>query len=210
MPSSKIQPATLDNLILVTGGARSGKSTLAEFLAGSFNENMDGDGKIAYIATMPKLKSDPELMEKIKRHQERRPSTWRTIEAPLSIHEAIERLPGEFLVCIIDCLSAYVSNLIFDLEDDGQPNADLNKIENKLENCLDLLITEIRNKKNVTFIVVTNEVGWSVVPENRLARQYRDLLGTANQRLGGEADTVYLCVSGIELKIKDNGRAIFS
>ncbi|HMP52025.1 MAG TPA: bifunctional adenosylcobinamide kinase/adenosylcobinamide-phosphate guanylyltransferase [Candidatus Melainabacteria bacterium] len=190
MPSSKIQPATLDNLILVTGGARSGKSTLAEFLAGSFNENMDGDGKIAYIATMPKLKSDPELMEKIKRHQERRPSTWRTIEAPLSIHEAIEKLPGEFLVCIIDCLSAYVSNLIFDLEDDGQPNADL--------------------KKNVTFIVVTNEVGWSVVPENRLARQYRDLLGTANQRMGGEADTVYLCVSGIELKIKDNGRAIFS
>ncbi len=204
MPSSKIQPASLDNLILVTGGARSGKSTLAESLAESLTENMDDNGKIAYIATMPKLESDPELMEKIKRHQERRPSTWQTIEAPLSIHEAIEKLPGEFLVCIIDCLSAYVSNLIFDLENDGQPDADLNEVENKLAECLDLLIAAIRSKNNVNFIVVTNEVGWSVVPENRLARQYRDLLGSANQRLGGEADTVYLCVSGIELKIKHN------
>lgn len=203
MPSSKIQPKTLDNLVLVTGGARSGKSTLAESLAGSLTENMDGYGKIAYIATMPKLESDPELMEKIKRHRERRPSTWQTIEAPLSVHEAIEKLPGEFHVCIIDCLSAYVSNLIFDLEESGQPDADLKEVENKLAECLDLFIAAIRSQKSVTFIVVTNEVGWSVVPENRLARQYRDLLGMANQRVAGEADTAYLCVSGIELKIKD-------
>ncbi|MCA9816128.1 MAG: bifunctional adenosylcobinamide kinase/adenosylcobinamide-phosphate guanylyltransferase [Cyanobacteriota/Melainabacteria group bacterium] len=214
MPSSKIHSTSLDNLMLVTGGARSGKSSLAENLAGSFVENTDGGGKVAYLATMPRLESDAELAERIKRHQDRRPANWQTIEAPLSIHEQIEKLPGEIRVCIIDCLSVYVSNLIFDNDRDieaiVQTEIDFSQIEKKLEYNLDLLLAGINSKRNVTFIVVTNEVGWSVVPENRLARQYRDLLGTANQRVSREADTVYLCVSGIELKIKDNGRAILS
>ena len=83
-------------------------------------------------------------------------------------------------------------------------------LKNKLEECLDKLTTAIKKKNNVNFIVVTNEVGLSVIPENKSARTYRELLGLANQTMAKAANQVYFCCSGIKMKIKSDGKTVLS
>ena len=188
----------LKNLILITGSAKSGKSELAEKIAG------DSKGPVFYLATMPILDEDPELLYKIETHRKRRPESWQTIEEETGIENAIDGLNNQASTCIIDCLSLYVSNIMLSetLENEKAWFEEVNKQIDELLACIG------RNEK-IFFLVVSNEVGWSVVPDNKQARLYRDLLGIANQKTASQADQVYLCVSGVTVKIKADNIDLF-
>jgi adenosylcobinamide kinase/adenosylcobinamide-phosphate guanylyltransferase len=188
----------LANLTLITGGARSGKSSFAEVLASERSE------RVAYIATMEELSSDPESVERIRRHRERRPPTWLAMEKPLFVHEAVATFPEEYPVCIIDCLSLYVSNLL--LKDVGGRGS-TGSAEASIDKAGELLLGAIGSRSSTHFIVVTNEVGWGIVPENDLARIYRDLLGVTNQRFARAARHAWLCCAGLQLKLKPSQSA---
>lgn len=183
----------LANLTVITGGARSGKSKFAESLAAREN------AQVVYIATMERLPSDPEAVERIQRHRERRPPHWLTIEQPVEAHKAVDLLTGETKSCIFDCLSLYVSNLLLDGYDDSLSMAVL---EDKILGAAEVLLRSIAHKPQTYFYVVTNEVGWGVVPENGLARSYRDLLGLTNQLFARSANEVWLSCVGLQLRLK--------
>ena len=165
-------------LILVTGGARAGKSAFAQEWA-----QAAGGERVSFIATAQAL--DEEMRQRIQNHQAERLATWETLEVPLEVPKALQS--AMHLVVLLDCLTLWVSNLMF-AEREVLP-----EIEN-------LLVVQAESDK--TLLVVTNEVGMGIVPDNALARHYRDLLGAANRRIAGEADAVYLLVSGIPVKIK--------
>lgn len=190
----------LDNLLLITGGAKSGKSLLAEDLATKTNSN------VYYLATMPKIQGDKELDYKIKEHKQRRPKTWQTIEKELSIDLVVKELKNKKSVCVIDCLSTYVSNI---MHKEGF-QCDQEHLIKILENSLAKLMAMINEKNHIQFIIVTNEVGLSVIPENKNARLYRELLGTANQIIARASNKVYFCCSGITMKIKSGGKEILN
>lgn len=203
----------LKNLIVITGGARSGKSKFAEQLARE--SNLD----VAYVATMPRVADDEELCYKIEKHRQQRPQTWTTYEAERSIHQTLTTLPDGPGVCIIDCLSLYVSNMMLSavplngsaageqtFENPVSPTV-LSRLDTEIAGAIDQLIVSIRNRPDLTFIIVTNEVGWSVVPDNKAARVYKDLLGEANQKMAQAADTVYLACAGLKVKLKEAGNS---
>lgn len=182
-----------NNLIVITGGARSGKSLFAESLAAS--RQLD----VYYIATMQEMASDTEASERIRRHRARRAHTWKTIEMPYNAQQAIEQLPDREAVCIFDCLSLYISNIL--LQEDAK-HSEIQEIELAVERALSELLQAIRLRSEISFLIVTNEVGWGVVPENGLARTYRDLLGIANQTMAQVASEVWLSCSGIQIPLK--------
>lgn len=194
--------STLENLTVITGGARSGKSLFAEQLASN-------SGKpVSYLATMPRLPDDAELEFKVEMHRARRPSSWSTIETELSIHKALETLPAGPGVCVIDCLSLYVSNMMLDSLKDADVSISpelLRALDQRVSEAIRMLAETVQSRPDWNFIVVTNEVGWSVVPDNKMARIYKDLLGFANQTLATKAFTVYLACVGLRIKLKENG-----
>lgn len=165
-------------LILVTGGARAGKSAFAQEWAHAL-----GDGKVSFIATAQAL--DDEMHQRIARHQAGRPPGWETLEEPLEVPYTLSLAQGR--VVLLDCLTLWVSNLML------AGREVLPEVENLLA---------ARAETGKTLLVVTNEVGMGIVPDNALARRYRDLLGAANRRIAEEADVVYLLVAGIPLKLK--------
>ena len=181
----------MNRIILVTGGARSGKSTFAEKLA----TKLQG-GRKAYIATAQIF--DEEMKHRIKIHQSRRGEDWRTFEAPFNAEIAIDEAAEQFDVILFDCMTIYISNFVCNFE--TLDNFDLINLE--LRNIVDKLV-EAAKKVRGTIIFVTNEVGAGIVPENKLARVYRDCAGIANQMLASQADEVYLVVSGIPMIIKN-------
>ncbi|GIW36175.1 MAG: adenosylcobinamide kinase/adenosylcobinamide phosphate guanyltransferase [Meiothermus sp.] len=164
-------------LILVTGGARAGKSAFAQEWAQALGE------PVSFIATAQAL--DEEMRQRIARHQAERPPSWETLEEPLEVPQALARALGR--VVLLDCLTLWVSNLMLA----GR------EVLPELENLLALW-----TETGKTLLVVSNEVGMGIVPDNALARRYRDLLGAANRRIAEEADVVYLLVAGIPLKLK--------
>ncbi len=166
------------SLILVTGGARAGKSAFAQEWAQAL-----AGAAVSFIATAEAL--DEEMRNRILRHRRERPAGWETLEQPLKVSTALRQ--ARHPVVLLDCLTLWVSNLM-------QVGKEvLPEIENLLA---------VRAESNKTLLVVTNEVGLGIVPDNALARQYRDLLGAANRRIAEEADVVYLLVSGVPVKIK--------
>lgn len=165
-------------LILITGGAKAGKSNFAKKLAEAM-----GGGAVSFMATAEPL--DPEMRKRIARHQAERPASWETLEEPLELPQAL--LAARHTVVLLDCLTLWVSNLLMAKRD----------VEAAAENLL-----AAHAKTSKALLVVTNEVGLGIVPDNPLARAYRELLGTANQRLAEKADKVYLLVSGIPVQIK--------
>lgn len=191
--SNPVSIGNANNLTLITGGARSGKSTFAESLASR------ACTKVVYVATMEQMQSDLEAAERIRRHRERRPPHWATVERPLNAHEAIDSLGSESLACIFDCLSLYVSNIVLD---GYQETASMGSLEEKVLASVGQLLEAMKRSASAQFFVVTNEVGWGVVPENGLARVYRDLLGVTNQLFARSAGEVWLCCSGLQLKLK--------
>jgi len=177
----------LSNLIFITGGARSGKSNLAVQLANKLG------GSVVFIATA--RAEDEEMAGRILIHKGSRPKGWVTIEEPKDIALAVATAYG-YDVIIIDCLILFLSNLIRegdDLDDPGEIDRILNEIKK---------VTEATRKFDGTVIVVSNEIGMGIVPENKLARNFRDLAGRTNQMVAGAANEVYLCFSGIPLRIK--------
>lgn len=178
-------------LVLITGGARSGKSSYALGVAEKISK------KKLFIATCPQL--DSEMSERVKRHKEERSGKgWRTIEEEIDLANIFPAKVNDVDVVVIDCITLWVNNVLYTL---GEENVNDHKIG---ELCRIWLrkITEYHG----TVLCVTNEVGMGVVPDNRLARKYRDLVGTCNQLLGKMADEIVLVCCGVPLFIKSSGK----
>ena len=172
----------MSELVLVTGGVRSGKSTYAQKLAES------SGARVFYVATAEGL--DDEMKKRIKSHKKSRARTWVTIEEPIYPAKAIGSIPPGENTVILDCLTLFICNLIH------KGFSDL-KICSEVKNVMKAL-----RRKSGFSIIVTNEVGSGIVPEGKLSRRFRDLQGTVNQIAAKEADRVCLLVSGIPLQIK--------
>jgi adenosylcobinamide kinase/adenosylcobinamide-phosphate guanylyltransferase len=169
--------------VLFTGGARSGKSTRAEQYAGQLGR------PVLYLATAEA--GDDEMRERIAMHRRQRPTNWATLEAPTAVAATLATL-GVGTVVLLDCLSLLVSNLLLAHE----PNAAA---------VVDAEIASLiaaAHARDLTLIVVTNEVGMGIVPAYPLGRTYRDLLGRANQRIATAAAEVYLLVCGIPVEMR--------
>ena len=180
----------MSRIILVTGGARSGKSTYAESLYAGKND-------VVYIATS--RADDAEMRERIKRHQQSRSQEWDTFEGTYQLHNAI----GSGKHYLLDCLGVLTSNVMFDLtknHDRISPESQTTVEEQVLAEIRQLI--QAVKQINGTLVMVTNEVGYSVVPVNHLARVYRDILGRINQRIAALSDEVYLVACGLPLQLK--------
>jgi adenosylcobinamide kinase/adenosylcobinamide-phosphate guanylyltransferase len=169
-------------IYFITGGAKSGKSAFAEKLANEL------EGKRAYLATAQAL--DAEMVARIEHHRKRRGSAWYTFEEPLAVAELIRKLSGRYEVVLLDCLTLWLSNVMAHTDGDDAVNA-----------RSDALVSEIKDFSG-TCIVVSNEVGLGIVPDNPLARRFRDWAGMLNQKTAQVADEVYFTASGIPVKIK--------
>lgn len=185
----------MGKLILVTGGARSGKSTYAEHLA----KEMGSD--ILYIATS--IPFDDEMKLRIKKHREQRPSGWDTLEAYSGLDEKMADRLDDKQAVLVDCMTIMTTNLMMERCSDwdnltAQVTQDMEQYT--VREVQKLL--ETAKKADIPFILVTNEVGMGVVPEYASGRLFRDIAGRVNQIIAREADEVYLCVSGIPVKIK--------
>jgi adenosylcobinamide kinase/adenosylcobinamide-phosphate guanylyltransferase len=170
--------AAAARLTLVLGGARSGKSRFAEGLIASEPPPW------IYLATAEAL--DDEMAQRIAEHTARRDPRWRTIEAPRGIPAALAGAPAGAAV-LIDCMTLWLSNLLLAEVD----------METEIAGLEDALM-RLRGK----CVLVANEVGFGIVPDNALARRFRDLQGSLNQRLAARADRVVLMVAGLPLFVK--------
>jgi adenosylcobinamide kinase/adenosylcobinamide-phosphate guanylyltransferase len=199
------------SFILILGGARSGKSRFAQQMAKGLGE------KVLFVATGQPL--DEEMASRIEEHKRIRPRDWRTLEIDARVGQTLEGQIGGAGIVLLDCLSLLISNVILNpslpvilreqsnllaLRAGSAKNVekiDFTKAEKRVVDEIDELIKCIDKHKGI-FIVVSNEVGLGLVPENKLGRVYRDLLGKANQLLAQHADEVYFMASGIPIKIK--------
>jgi adenosylcobinamide kinase/adenosylcobinamide-phosphate guanylyltransferase len=160
---------------LVLGGARSGKSRYAESLA---------QGRKVYVATAEAF--DVEMRDRIARHQEKRGAGWETVEAPLELVEVLRSIQGGETV-LVECITVWLGNLMHHGRDIGSEVSNL---------CAAL------KSATADIVIVSNEVGLSIVPENAMARRFRDEQGFANQRLAEVADQVVFIAAGLPLRLK--------
>ncbi|SKA82906.1 adenosylcobinamide kinase /adenosylcobinamide-phosphate guanylyltransferase [Caloramator quimbayensis] len=177
-------------IILITGGARSGKSSFAE----SFYKDEDD---VTYIATS--RITDEEMKDRIELHRKSRPLTWKTFEGCYNLCDAVTHCKNYLL----DCITVMTSNIMFDMSKDFEkiPQNLQSQIEDAAFNEIIKLIEKIRIIDG-NLIMVTNEVGDSIVPENHIARVYRDIIGRINQRIAKVCDEVYIVTCGIPLRLK--------
>lgn len=174
--------------IFVVGGARSGKSSFALRAAEEIG------GSKAFVATCPVL--DTEMADRVRRHQEERAGRgWSAVEEPVAIDAALDRLAG-FDVVLIDCLTLWVNNLMYEAEKAGTILT-----EDVMAATADRLLAAIGRHPG-TVVAVANEVGLGIVPDNPVARLFRDVAGRANQIMAAGADSVYFLACGIPCKIK--------
>jgi adenosylcobinamide kinase / adenosylcobinamide-phosphate guanylyltransferase len=176
-------------LFLIIGGARAGKSTRALRLA---EERERGRGAgVSFIATAQAL--DEEMAKRIARHRTERPSHWRTIEEPYQLDGALRQTSDSDIV-IVDCLTLFVSNWLLKIDDEHQCEGFVRQIADEF--------LELARSRRQSIICVSNEVGLGVVPDTRLGRIFRDLLGRVNQSFSEAAHEVHLLVAGLSLKLK--------
>ena len=185
----------MSNIILVTGGARSGKSNFAESLC------IKQNNRTAYIATS--IPFDDEMKERVKKHKESRPQNWKTYEIYKDIYTIINDISKEHKTVILDCVTLLVNNLMFTygIEVDKATSQELDELEEYIKEQIKKLMEAIK-KTNLYFVIVSNEVGMGIVPENKLSRIYADFVGRANQLIAKYSDEVYFVVSGIPMKVK--------
>jgi adenosylcobinamide kinase/adenosylcobinamide-phosphate guanylyltransferase len=179
--------------MLLLGGARSGKSHFAQEYAKRNGE------RVLFVATA--TAGDEDMRLRIEKHKKDRPSSWRTLEAATGIGVQIEANAGNAQLIVIDCITMLVNNIFnrydlpqFDTIEDAVLEKDVFAEIQQLQKCL--------KKADASFLIVSNEVGLGLVPDNRMGRLYRDILGRANQMLAQTADEVYLLVAGIPLRVK--------
>lgn len=185
----------MSKVILVLGGARSGKSTFAEKLAKKI-----GGSNVTYIATAEAL--DQEMEERIAHHKSQRPMEWETIEAPTDIYQAIRGIENSRTV-LIDCLTLYLSNRL--LKEKPEGDFDLQrivKVEEDIIEKIKIILTYARERE-IDLIIVSNEVGQGLVPSYELGRVFRDISGRANQYISSKADEVYLTIAGLPLDLNE-------
>lgn len=161
----------------VIGGARSGKSRHAEARA------REANATVIYVATGQA--GDEEMAARIAHHRENRPPRWRTVEEPLALADALRREAASNHCLLVDCLTLWLTNVLLAERDDE----------------IDKLLTTLPALPG-RVILVSNEVGWSIVPENALARRFRDEQGRLNQRVAALADRVTLVAAGLPLVLK--------
>ncbi len=170
---------------LILGGCRSGKSRHALALG----ERSTGHRNLFVATCQP---HDDEMEKRIKRHQKERGSHWHTIEAPLDPDRVIKERGAGTNIVLIDCLTLWISNLMMAHEDDEQ-------VMNAVNRLYQAILTP-----PCPVILVSNEVGMGIVPENALARRFRDLAGWCNQKMASGCDGVIWMVAGIAVPIRGN------
>ncbi|PHM61448.1 bifunctional adenosylcobinamide kinase/adenosylcobinamide-phosphate guanylyltransferase [Xenorhabdus ishibashii] len=181
-------------MILVTGGARSGKSTHAERQLAKRCE------QVLYIATAQV--TDEEMAARIVRHKQERPAHWRTWEGHQHVGTVIRRHRQSQEGVILECVTTLIANLLFDLSGGISPDElDFALMEASIQHQIDDVI-DASLLCPLPVYLVTNELGMGITPENRLARHFVDIAGRANQKLAHAAKEVWLMVSGIGVKIK--------
>lgn len=182
--------------ILVTGGARSGKSSFSENKANSYGD------KVVYVATA--VPFDDEMKDRIKKHKESRNTKWLTVETYKNIDETIYKYGQDYKCFLIDCITVMITNQLMEFFNYDVENIDIDDYD-KAENHIKDQITRMMNaieESNADAILVTNEVGWGIVPDNPISRLFRDISGRINQIIAKKAEEVYLTVSGIPMRIK--------
>lgn len=173
----------MGQMIFITGGARSGKSRFAQQCC------EEHPGELIYLA--PAEVEDDEMLQRVRRHQQARGDRWRLLEEPLWL---ADRLPEVTLGCsaaLLDCVTLWITNLYFHFGEKQNPV--LAEVDRFIETAWQL---------NEPLYLVSNELGNGVVPENRLARNFRDLAGIVNQRLAAAADDAWLVVAGLPMRLK--------
>jgi adenosylcobinamide kinase/adenosylcobinamide-phosphate guanylyltransferase len=175
--------------ILITGGARSGKSSYAQTLAEKSGE------KVLFVATAEAR--DDEMRRRIETHKANRPASWTTLETPTKVGKHIRENISANSVVLLDCITLLV-NAVFNRFGE---NLDEKEIEAAVIKEIDEII-DCMKSPDKDFIIVTNEVGLGLVPANEAGRFYRDILGKANSILAAACDEVYLMVSGLPVKVK--------
>ncbi|MYC82348.1 MAG: bifunctional adenosylcobinamide kinase/adenosylcobinamide-phosphate guanylyltransferase [Acidobacteria bacterium] len=177
-----------NELILILGGARSGKSALAEKLA-------HRGRRVLFVATAEAR--DEDMKRRIAAHRERRPSGWDTLEEPLDLVAALRPLLNRYDTFLLDCFTLWVSNLLLD---EPARAEDGSRIPGAARELMDLIA-----ESPATWILVSNEVGQGIVPSSDLGRAYRDALGRVNQVAASRANKVYLMTAGLALELKSLG-----
>ena len=180
----------MGQLIFILGGARSGKSSYAQQLAHDM-----GGSQVLFVATAEA--GDADMAQRIARHRQSRPAVWRTLEVPRHVGQALPHQLGNALVVVVDCLTLLVSNALLALPDPLDSEAAAVAVQDEVSALLHAC-----QSSAATFIVVSNEVGLGLVPDNALGRLYRDLLGHANQAFARQARAVYFMVAGLAIDVK--------
>ncbi|MBE0500533.1 MAG: bifunctional adenosylcobinamide kinase/adenosylcobinamide-phosphate guanylyltransferase [Desulfuromonadales bacterium] len=173
----------MGRLVLITGGARSGKSGYAQKRVEAY------PGNLLYVATAEAR--DEEMAARVAQHRSERGARWSSLEEPLLLAERLPLAARGCAAVLLDCLTLWLSNL---MEAHGANDA-------AIMAAVDALVTRLRDL-DVDLYVVSNELGSGVVPENRLARRFRDLHGLLNQKFAQAADEAWLVVAGLPLKLK--------
>ena len=173
-------------LTLILGGARSGKSRLAQRLAAPA-------GRVSYVATAH-TGEDPEMAARIEQHRAGRPASWRTIEEPLALAYAVDRAANEADAILVDCLTIWLSNLFWERRDGTPP-----RVEDSARMELQRITAAARR---CHVILVSNELGCGTVPEPAVTRAFRDTQGLLNQWAAEAADEVIFTIAGLPLYLK--------
>lgn len=169
---------------LILGGARSGKSALAERLAADMSE------QVIYIATATRNTDDPEMVERIRQHRQRRPRHWQLIEEPIALADVIQQHQQDAGTClIVDCLTLWLSNLLL-LDSGAHFDVQTQALLTTLSEC------------RCNLILVGNEVGMGIVPLGELSRRFQDESGRLHQQLAARCDRVVFTVAGLPLVMK--------
>lgn len=190
------------SVTFVIGGARSGKSTYAEHKAKEYGN------KVLYLATA--VVTDQAMADRVKKHQEQRPSTWSTLE----IYSNFEELTSykEFVECevvIIDCITTLIGNFMFDskIDFDNCKAEEVNNLEKEI--TWDVLsLIDVCNNNNKKLVIVSNETGMGVVPSYYMGNYFRDISGRINREIAAKSDFMYFVFSGIPIKLKSRGEMV--
>lgn len=186
----------MGKIALMTGGARSGKSTYAEnYLAQRYE-------RVSYIATA--IPFDDEMRLRIAKHQSQRPSHWQTYEAYKDLDQLVGLIDQSAEACLLDCLTIMVTNFMMDATSidwyKPDPQA-VNQLQTEVLEAVETLLKTVKTL-NLDMVFVTNELGMGIVPENPMARAFRDIAGRVNQLVASHADEVYLLVCGLPMTLK--------
>lgn len=187
---------------LFLGGARSGKSTMAEKYAADWLQD-NPQGRVVYVATAQVL--DDEMQHRVTLHRQGRPDTWELVEEPLALAQVLQQIdqqasPTAPVCVLVDCLTLWLSNQLCQV-DVGDESALVAHAATNTTAAIDELVARVTDFTG-TLLIVSNEVGSGIVPLGKLSRQFQDLAGIMNQRLARVCDKVTLVVAGLPVTVK--------